>query len=117
MRFGIAILLSCLLLGCTSKSQTLPSGMYRASTNDQRVLVQGRQIRFWIVLEESRTNLHKEAFPDHSVWPNGRLQSFPMREAEAVLGVGRFDWSWDGTNILRRNGRTGEIIVFQPSDN
>jgi len=38
-----------------------------------------------------------------------------MREAESVLGVGKFDWTWNGTNIISVNVATGEKLIFSHS--
>jgi hypothetical protein len=40
-----------------------------------------------------------------------------MRDVDYVMGLGRFGWSWDGTNIIRLEPQTGNKLVFHPSTN
>ena len=93
----------------------MPGGSYQTVGGDQQIVVQGETIRFVVRLDSLKTILHDCTFPKHSIWPNGHIQAFPMREAESVLGVGKFDWTWNGTNIISVNVATGEKLIFSHS--
>jgi hypothetical protein len=45
----------------------------------------------------------------YEVWPNGRVQPFPMASEEAVSGIGKFDWQWDGSQITQTDPRNGSL--------
>ena len=107
-----------MLVGCSVQRTPLPNGIYQPTNGPERVIVQGQKIRFIVQLDTKRTNLFDQTYENHSVWPNGKIQPFPMREADAILGIGRFYWLWDGTNINRTNRMnpinpiTGDKVVF-----
>jgi hypothetical protein len=107
-----AVAIGVVIFGCSVKTQPLPSAVYRADDGSQSIVVQGKRIRFIVRLDANQANLFDRTYDNHSIWDNGRIQPFPMRDVDAVLGIGKFDWFWDGTNITRTNRITGEAITF-----
>ena len=98
------------------KQQRLPSGSYLSPSGTERIVVEGSSIHYSILLPRSGSNLFERTYRDHSVWPSGHIQPFPMRSAEWMYGVGQFHWNWDGTNIIRSNRNSGEVTHFQLAD-
>ena len=40
----------------------------------------------------------------------GRLEPYPVRDADAVFGIGAFTWTWNGDRIVQHDRGTGAVL-------
>lgn len=97
-------------VACMKTAATIPNGIYSKTPGDERISVNGPNIHFTIqiVRDGSRTMVNRDC--QYEVGSDGRIRPFPLRSADAVFGVGSFDWYWDGGSILQKDPRTGDIL-------
>ena len=104
------ILLSMVSMGRAPDNHPIPIGTYFADRYpDEEILVLQSEIRFRIGVNKDFLDRQYK----YTVLTNGRIQPFPMTSSEVLLGVGSYDWYWDGKAIIRQNPKTGEIVKFR----
>jgi hypothetical protein len=79
---------------------------------EERLFVAQTTIRFYVKMEEN-SNVFISREYKYTVQSDGRIQPFPMRSADAVLGVGKYDWHWDKSKIVKADPKTNELIIFE----
>jgi hypothetical protein len=82
----------------------IPDGVYRASVGADLVAIEGRRIRFVVQGRDPGPTGAVVKECDDTVYPDGSIVAYPMTSAELFSGpvYGRYDWSWDGQVITRR---------------
>ena len=99
-------------IACAKDFHPIPDGTYVASKSEQRITVTGSTIHFYVRLNESSAGPGMlERTYQYTVLRDGRVQPYPVRSADAVFGIGKFDWYWDGEKILQRDPRSAELIT------
>jgi len=107
----IAVAIAALVLcscGCASDYHPIPDGTY--SYGEERVVVEGERMRFHILDEKEGPSSDKEYY--FTVLPDGRIQPYPLASAEAALGIGKYDWFWNGDRIVRTIPHSGQSVDF-----
>ena len=104
-------LLSVLLAAKCERNRPIPDGTYVEPSGVERITVRGEEIHFYVVIRHDPDEFLDRTYDSYSVWPNGTLQPFSMRSADAVFGVGQFDWSWDGENIVQKKREGDEVVL------
>ena len=90
----------------------IPDGVYLSDSGDERITIEGKRIRFRLHDAEPARREFIELEYDYAVYSDGRVQPHPMSSADALGGpAGRYEWSWDGTVISRRDARDVEPKV------
>ncbi len=100
---------------CSGPREAMPSGLYVSGDGEERITVEAsRRIRFQVRLDETDPDrLFDREYESYSIWPESRrLQPFPMRSADALLGLGRYDWLWKDGKIAKTDPKTGEVIAW-----
>jgi hypothetical protein len=106
-------LIAVFLTACLADKRLILEGSYQNPLSDEYVTVQKSKIRFHINLRnEKGEKLLDQEYQYYSVWTNGRILPRPLRSVDAVYGVGRYDWYWNGEAILRKDPKTGETAQF-----
>lgn len=112
-------LLFVLLAARCVEDRPIPDGTYVEASGKERITVRGPEIHFYVVIRSDPDEFLDRTY-GYTVWPNGRLQPNPVRSADAVFGVGQFDWYWDGKNIVQKTRETDEeearerLFVLEP---
>jgi hypothetical protein len=96
-------------VSCASDYHPIPVGSYCFGI--ECLLVAQSKISFHIKLDKQIDEMITREYK-YTVLSDGRIQPFPLRSVDAVLGVGKFDWYWDGQNINRTNPKTNETDLF-----
>lgn len=117
----IACLLSFAAVSCTStiEEKRIEDGVYLNPSKLEMVEVRGRTIEFKIRVSDDlmqQRNIHRKyqnytLLANGSFWPTPTV-STPIRSADYLFGVGRFEWFWDGTHITQKNPKTGGMVTF-----
>jgi hypothetical protein len=115
---------ACLVLfgtvSCASNTEVkkITDGVYRDPSKMEMVAIRGREIEFQIHVNDGQREqaVHK-VYPNYTLLINGKFwpaatASVPIRSADVLLGVGRFEWFWDGDKITRRHPKSGETMIF-----
>lgn len=103
-------LISLSFVSCATDYCPVPVGSY--FFGNEYLLVAQSKISFHIKLDKQTDEMIAREY-EYTVLPDGRIQPFPLRSVDAVLGVGKFDWYWDGKNINRKNPKTKDIDLFK----
>jgi hypothetical protein len=97
---------------CASESHPIPNGTY--SYSQERIVVDGGRIQFHLISKDAGQASDKEY--QYTVLPDGRIQPYPLTSSDAVLGTGRYDWSWNGKAIVRTNPHTKQSDHFMRAE-
>ena len=100
-----------LAIGCAA-DRTVTAGRYVGSNPAETVTVDDSKIVFAIKIGSGEIHPIVTREYDYTVNSDDRIQPYPMTSVDAGLGIGRFDWWWDGDVIVREDPRTGEKDRF-----
>jgi hypothetical protein len=95
-----------------AEERTISNGTYLDPSGEQKIIVRDSRIHFLIALEKGRADRRLDREYDYSVDPDGRIQPRPLVSSDAVLGVAKFDWRWDGKVISQSDPATKEVTIF-----
>jgi len=111
------IFVSLAIGGCVAEHHPIPDGTYVEPSGREIITVHGPEIRFNIVISVEGPDKFLDRAYGYAVLPDGRIQPKPVRSADAAFGVGRFDWYWDGRNIVQKTrgpDRNQQVRLFTP---
>jgi len=112
-RSALALLAISSAIGCVQRESPhpIPDGVYRSAAGNEQIAIAGKRIHFVLQgTDRSASTVEKEY--NYTAYPSGRVELYPMTSADALSGpVGRYEWSWDGTVISRRDARNVEPTV------
>jgi hypothetical protein len=94
--------------GCARCSDVRPlvDGTYYSPSGEERIVVRGPKLEFHVlILDPEKRSVGKRIFDNYSVWPDGRIQPYPMRSVELLKGIGSCEWKWSGSEIVREGCR------------
>lgn len=108
----VAALLQALLAapGCASDSHPIENGTYRARSGEGTISVRDQEIHFVVTIEHEGNQQVLDRKYSYTVLPNSRIQPYPVRSVDAAFGIGRYDWYWEGGEIVQRNPDGGADI-------
>ena len=117
---GAGILLLLLALngcgGCASGVASIPAGVYRCPGSADHIIVENDEIAFFIELQPNRPREGVGSMTyGYEVMPDGRVR-FVVTSTEAAYGLGRFDFSWNGSEIVMQEVRGSRRCVFSRAD-
>jgi hypothetical protein len=93
----LSLLLAPLLCACGPPKVDIPQGTYGSASGEETIEVSESQMRFRIALNGQRI----DRTLTYQVWPDNRIQVYPMASQELVTGIGTFEWHWDGEQITQ----------------
>lgn len=96
--------------GCVSDYHPIADGTYSMSSGEERIVVRQSEMHFVIRIDRDGQKKILDRTYGYTVLPDGRIQPHPVRSADAVFGVGSFDWYWDGTRIIQKDPKSNEPI-------
>jgi hypothetical protein len=98
------------VLGCASDSRPIENGTYLARSGEGKISVRDQEIHFIVTIShEGRKEVLDRRY-NYTVLPDGRIQPHPVRSVDAAFGIGRYDWYWEGGEIVQRNPDGGADI-------
>jgi hypothetical protein len=133
MRAVLVLLLTVVLQvsGCEPRSRArIPDGVYREPSGVEMLKVKGSEIEFHIrVLNPQMPGIFDRTYTYHIEHRDGADElgfGGSSNDAVRVEGVGKYQWYWDGKNIIRKRfafTRDGpnldrqerETVVFAPA--
>lgn len=101
------ILAAC--CGGTVRDASLPTGVFSNSSGDQTVTVSEGQVAFHIQLTGTREGQVFDRAYKYRL-RGDRLEPYPVRDVDAVFGIGAFTWRWDGERIEQHDRSTGALL-------
>jgi hypothetical protein len=110
-------LIACLILGsltsCMATSARISAGVYREPAKIEMVAVDGEIIEFQIrVVAGDQDRIVNRKYK-YALRPDGKIRVFASSNDSAfVFGVMKYDWSWDGKNVVRKDPKAGEVVTF-----
>ncbi len=93
----------------------ISNGVYREPSGIESLAVNEEKIEFHIRIPNEQlpgvfTRTYTYGFEtDTAFYVNGS-----SNDPVLVEGILRYNWFWDGTNILRKKHKTGETVIFAP---
>lgn len=95
----------------------VPNGTYVTSSKEEAITVDGRKINFRVFVDDGQTQLSNRS-SDFDVWPDGKIVPHPLASQEMLIGIGKFDWRWDGSAIVQSDPRRPDraATVFRRQD-
>jgi hypothetical protein len=97
---------------CASDSHPIENGTYIARSGEDRISAQDEDLHFVLTITEDGQQRVFDRSYSYTVLPDGRIQPHPVRSADAVFGIGRFDWYWDGNEIIQKAPSGAEVNRF-----
>jgi hypothetical protein len=97
---------------CAADSHPIENGTYVARSGDDRISVRDEEMHFVLTITEGGQQRVFDRSYSYTVLQDGRIQPHPVRSADAVFGIGRFDWYWDGKEIVQKAPSGAEINRF-----
>ena len=116
-----AIKLLCTIFGivlvfesCIVERRPIPFGTYLSPSGEESVSAREFQLHFHVRVDNEHPDRFVDRSYDYGVHKNHIALHSDMAatSAEAAFGFDRYDWSWDGEAIIRRDPRSGEIVRF-----
>ncbi len=89
---------------------SIPDGLYITSTGNETVEINGGQVTFHIELIGKHAGQMFDRSYKYRLRTNGQFHPYPVRSVDAVFGIGKFEWLWDGTHIVQKNSTTDEVM-------
>jgi hypothetical protein len=112
------ILLGTVSCASNTEEKRIADGVYRSPSKTEMVAIRGREIEFQIRVSDGQKEqvIHRK-YPNYALLSDGKFwptptASVPIRSADYFLGVGRFELFWDGTEITRKDPKTGDVVTF-----
>ena len=112
MSMSLAMFSSLLaILACKDSpmnATAIPSGVYAAPGGEEFVNVSSEHMRFHIVLSGQYAGQVLDREYKYRVLKSGQVQLYPVRDADAVFGIGQYRWFWTGEALDQRDG-SGDV--------
>lgn len=99
-------------VACATDSHPIENGTYIARSGEDRISVRDEEMHFVLTLTEDGEERVLDRSYSYTVLQNGRIQPHPVRSADAAFGIGRFDWYWDGKEIVQKAPSGAEVNRF-----
>jgi hypothetical protein len=104
-----------LATGCaTSRGETrITPGVYREPAKVEAVAIRGDVIEFRIRVAKLDPEKIFERMYSYTVATDGVIRVIASsNDSVFVFGVLNYGWSWDGKNIVRKDPKSGEAVIF-----
>ena len=88
----------------------IPSGVYAAPGGEEFVNVSSEHMRFHIVLSGQYAGQILDREYQYRVLKSGQIHLHPVREADAVFGIGQYRWFWTGEALNQMDG-SGDVML------
>ncbi len=98
------------ITGCLNDYHPMTAGNYVSGDGDERVAVIDSEICFHVRIRDEDPTSYIDRTYSYSVQQDGRIRVRPMRSVDAVYGVGRFRWYWDGQKIIQEDPKSGRAL-------
>lgn len=94
----------------------VPNGIYREPSKAESVEVRGDGLIFTIRVPKLDPGRVFTRGPyKYEVNSSGKIRIYASsNDSVFVFGVLNYDWSLDGKNIVRRDVKTGDVVMFAP---
>lgn len=104
----LAAFITCSLTNCApDEYRPIPVGVYSHGKDyGEKIFVSQTEITFYIKID----NYIIQRKLNYSVLPDGTINLYTMASSELLTGIGRYEWYWDGKNIIQRDFKTGDLI-------
>lgn len=111
----IASLFLTIVTGCMATNVRITDGIYREPAKVEMVAANGETLEFQIrVVTGGRDRIVNRKYK-YSIESDGKIRVFASSNDSAfVFGVMKYDWSWDGKNVVRKDPKTGDVVTFSP---
>jgi len=97
---------------CATDSHPIEDGTYFARSGKDSISVRGEEMRFVLTIKgDGREQTFNRSYR-YTVLRDGRIQPHPVRSADAIFGIGQFDWYWDGKEIIQKIPDGAEVNRF-----
>ena len=94
------------MTGCARPYRPIPDGEYSTPPGDDHVSVHDGHILLHVLpWNGGRHPRDSDTTYQYTVLPDSRIVICTMTSAEAVNGIGGFDWLWDGERIVQKDSR------------
>ncbi|MEY2519951.1 MAG: hypothetical protein QOF24_1710 [Verrucomicrobiota bacterium] len=111
---AIVLGVATLLPECIHETdQKIIDGVYRESSKIEALTVKGQNMTLQLnVTKGPRLGVRSGQYEYH-VLTNRELHfNASSNDSFFVFTILDYDWIWDGTNIVRKHGQTGETVIF-----
>jgi len=99
-----------ILTACEGDNHPIPEGIYQSdATSDEKLIVKKSEIIFNIRVKGREVDANYK----YTVLPDNTLQPYPIASSDMQLGVGAFDWFWDGKAIVREQPQTSKRLIVR----
>lgn len=100
-----------LLLASCMPSRSIPSGVYKSGS--EKIAIEGeRAVLDVLVAKESGLEMQHREY-GYFVDKAGRITWRTITSNDALMGVGRYDWTWNGSDrISKKDTRSKAENVF-----
>jgi len=103
------------MTGCVSAHETkrITNGVYREATSIESVTVRGETVEFKIrVVKLDRERVFSRLYR-YELTENGKIRVLASsNDPVFVGGVLQYDWFWDGRDIIRKEPKSGNSVIF-----
>jgi hypothetical protein len=108
--FGVSLTGLCVAFGCMAQHRPIPTGTYISDSKPgEEVSVSPSDIRFRVKVKDRLVDRKY----DYTVYPkDGEIQPKGLTSNDFMVGIGFYDWYWDGKAILRKDANTGESVAY-----
>ncbi len=96
-----------------AEKQHMVNGTYREPRQVESVGVREEVVEFRIKIPKLNADQLFSGTYHYSVLPDGHIRvNASSNDSVFVFGVNRFGWIWDGKNIVRKDPKSGETVIF-----
>jgi len=112
---AITCVVWAVMTGCVSAHETkrITNGVYREATSIESVTVRGETVEFKIrVVKLDRERVFSRLYR-YELTENGKIRVLASsNDPVFVGGVLQYDWFWDGRDIIRKEPKSGNSVIF-----
>lgn len=116
MRMFTLLVLSFLFSACFTANTGIevPSGVYRDPSGAESIEARGKRLTFSIRVPKLDPQKVLTRGPyEYAVDSSGKIRIYASsNDSVFVFGIMNYGWSWDGTNIIRQQPRSAEVVAF-----
>jgi hypothetical protein len=109
----IGVLVLALVTSCMAATLRIADGVYREPAKVETVTTNGELIEFQVrVVAGDQDRIVNRRY-NYSLQADGKIRVIASsNDSVFVFGIMKYDWSWDGKSITRKDPKTGEVVTF-----
>ncbi len=103
-----AIVTVSVLIGC--KTLEIPEGTYVAESSKEFIIVKKKTITFHLIFSHNPKYVYEKKCEYH-LMSDGSIIPEGLASSEYFLGIGRYEWYFDGMQIHRKEPKRMETLT------